>query len=130
MGFWGFGVLGVAYNKAGFSKEAKYYFLQAIQAKTFNIYGHKHDEQAWQNVSYYLFSQDSPQIAIKYLKEALLDYPNNIRFLDYLAIEEYKIGNQKEALSVAEKAKSIISNDQTNYVYNRILSKQSFDSKP
>ena len=71
---------------------------------------------AWSYVHSGQFAQ-----ARAFIKNVLPEYPTEDILWGDLAISEYKLGNNKEALIAAEKAKNLLQNAATNYIYNQIL---------
>jgi tetratricopeptide (TPR) repeat protein len=58
------------------------------------------------------------------IQTAVKEFPNNGTFWAYLAINQYFIHQDKEALASAKKAKDLLPNQYTDRLYERILNKQ------
>lgn len=72
---------------------------------------------------------EKPITAENFLRKAIRAYPNNGSYWVYLAIVEYRIHDQKDALNSALKAKSLLNNETANNLYNLIQNKKSINIK-
>lgn len=64
------------------------------------------------------------KIAKDFIPQALKQYPNSGILWAYLAITQYHLGNQVDALAAAEKAKLFSPGSGTDLLYTQILNKQ------
>jgi|WetSurMetagenome_2_1015567.scaffolds.fasta_scaffold01208_2 protein O-mannosyl-transferase len=115
--------LGITYRHLGQSKLEIEYYYKALNSTSF-IKDHKHDVLVYYQTAKFQLAHDNIQEAKRILKEGLRDYPASGDLWMYLAVSEYKLQNQKDALYAADKSKTLLPNDTTNAVYSHILNKQ------
>jgi tetratricopeptide (TPR) repeat protein len=114
---------GIVYANMGNLIKAKEYYYKAISAKHFSLTSHKHSLNSYQNLGQLLLLTDKPKVAYQFLLEALKDYPDSWQLWDNLAISQYWMKDESNALISATRAKSIQSNELTNYIYEKISNK-------
>lgn len=113
--------LGVAYLNAGQEQKAEMYYVKAINAKTKNTDGHIHNRPVWLNLTYFLVSHNKVREAQAYLEKTLDDYPDDVFFLQLMAIAQERLGRHADALVTAKKAYDFSPSQDTYYIYNQIL---------
>jgi hypothetical protein len=114
--------LGVIYQHTGDYVHAKEYYKKAINASPDTA-------SPFLNLAALLVLHDSnPAPAIPILKNVLIkEYPTISRFWVLLAIGEYRLGHYDNALAAAQKAVSLSSNLQSQYVLEFIQSRESVE---
>jgi tetratricopeptide (TPR) repeat protein len=90
----------VIYQRQGNVAEARRYYEQSIK----NGYYH----MAYENLAALLLINFELDEARQFLLEAVKIYPYNYKLRSYLAIAEYELGNQIEALKQANYAYQLI----------------------
>jgi hypothetical protein len=109
------------YGKRGDMDTAREYYYKAIDAPAFS-------EAARKDLSLgaakLLISHDTPLQAKAFVNTLLLRYPKSAELWADFAICEYYLHNQDQALAAAYKAKILLNNGATNYLYNLILNKR------
>lgn len=109
--------LGVVYVKSGKINEAKVAFQKSFEYGDF--------EPAYQYLSILMLTTEKPEIAERFIKDALNKFPKNYKLWLYLALVQQKLGNQQnEALGSANKAYLISPNQETFDVLDSIRKKQ------
>jgi protein O-mannosyl-transferase len=119
--------IGSVYEKLGNVQKAKEYYSMALAKPHFLLIPHKHIVYTYQRFAYVLLLSNDFVNARKQASIGLKDYPNDANLLILLALSEYKLNNQSEALSIAKRAKILYPVSQTNYIYSKILNKQAID---
>lgn len=84
----------------------------------------EYDEKYY--ASHYLLAQimvayEDPEASIPVLRHAMSYYPNDIKLLQLLAIEEYNQGNKEKALQAITKALKLSPSAKSNYIYDHII---------
>jgi protein O-mannosyl-transferase len=106
----------------GDMEKARQYYKKAL---SYNIYppeGHKIIvDEIYRGIAWSYIHSEQFEQARAFIKTVLPEYPAEDILWGDLAISEYKLGNKKEALVAAEKAKNLLQNAATNYIYNQIL---------
>lgn len=113
--------LGSAYMIMGDAKNAKASYNRALSAKNYNLVGHNHDVQVYTQFAKLLILSNENNEAKRIINEGLEDYPQDSQLWSYLAISEHNSHNQIGALKAAEKAKTLMPNEETDELYKRIL---------
>jgi len=108
--------LGQSYVNLGNYKESKVYFRQLAKHYTGSI--------PIATVISLLLIDNDPQDAETFINKGLFQKPKNMQLLIYLEIAEYKSGNKKTALVLAQKTFSLYPNYQTQYVLKQIIQNQ------
>ncbi len=109
------------YGKRGGMETAREYYYKAIYAPDFSEKTHK---DLLLSAAKLLISHDTPLEAKAYVNALLLKYPKSAKLWADLAICEYYLHNQDQALAAAYKATILLNNRATNYLYNLILNKR------
>jgi len=117
--------LGHFYLANGNIKKAQQYFLKAL---TYNVYPQKGHRQIMAEIyqglaGTYILSGQFEQAKI-FIETLLPKYSTDSILWECLAISEYNLHNKQKALVAAEKAKNLLQNVDTNYIYNQILNNQ------
>jgi len=106
--------MGAIYQRQGNTEKAKEYYRKVLETSDYYL--------AYENLSAILtFNEDDPEKAREFTEKSLQKLPNNPNLWLNLAISEYKLGNKEKALKAAENAYTLNPNDQTGYVYSKIL---------
>lgn len=111
--------VGLMHERLGNPNQAIEYYTKALNQKETYSLTHKHAMSLYFDYGKLLLDTN-PTNAIAILKEGLADYPNEGHLWTLLALSEYRLHNQKEALTAAKKANQILHNEQTDYLYKRI----------
>ncbi|MGH7202906.1 MAG: tetratricopeptide repeat protein, partial [Candidatus Levyibacteriota bacterium] len=121
--------LGYVYEQLGdYLNAKKYYELVLTQQDT----SRKREEvlkNTYAGLARVLTLHDKPQVAKAFLQKAIRKYPDDGSYWAYLALCEYSLDEQQDALASAEKAKILLPNATTNTLYNRIKNKQVINVK-
>ena len=112
--------IGFIYEKKKEYTKAKECYLKAMQARSFLPPPYKHDNTTYVNISRYLVFFDKPVVARKYIQDGLKEYPRLPVLWVFLALAEYKLGNNNEAFTAAQKAYELAPNNKTEYLYYSI----------
>lgn len=113
---------GLVYEALGNMQEAERYYIRAYTSNIFT--------QGKRNVNIYIrlaklyVSKSQYKEARDVLKKGLQDYPGVRDMWLLSAITEYQLHNQQEALLAAERAKTLSPDEQTNYLYIKILNNE------
>jgi len=95
------------------------------KALAYNIYppeGHKIIvDEIYRGIAWSYIHSEQFEQASAFIKTVLPEYPAEDILWGDLAISEYEIGNKEKALVAAEKAKNLLQNAATIYIYNQIL---------
>ena len=105
--------LGLTYAKENDNKKAKFYFRQAVN----NYKGYI----AYAPLAKLLLINNDPEDAKILIKQGLVKQPNDMMLLIYLGVAEYALGNKDAALQTAQKVHLLYSNQQTEYMLDRII---------
>lgn len=112
--------LGFTYEQLGNIQNAKKYYKEVLANKNshsaFKLY-------AFQALGF-IYTNRDPKTAKQYAQSGLQQYPNDGSLYAVLAISEYRLHDQSNALIAAEKAKVLLPNDETNTLYLLILNKK------
>ncbi len=68
-----------------------------------------------------LQKESNPTEAIKIAEKGIQQYPQNANLWIVMAIANYELGNQKDALSEATKAKDLLPSPQADTIYNMVV---------
>lgn len=112
--------LALMYDLTNNIEEAKEYYYKAFYQKYSIPSPHKRRIGIYLGLAKILFFYDDTKKARDFIKEAVADYPDSGKLWILLAVSEYKLNNQEEALNAVEKAKIFLPNNQTNYLYSQI----------
>jgi protein O-mannosyl-transferase len=113
--------LGLVYKKLGRNDLAREYFYKALNAKSFVYPPHKHEVHTYEYIIKYEYLYGDTKEAVRIARMGTSDYPENAELWMLLAISEYKLNNQENALKAAEKAFSLQQNAKTAYLYRQIM---------
>jgi len=115
--------LGKVYEELGNRQKAKEYYAKALQAKSSTklVTDWSHTYEALAGVLLYT---DPPQKALAFITSAVTNYPDSGELWEYLAITEYRLHNQQEALAVAAKAKALLQTENISTIYMLIQTRQ------
>lgn len=116
--------LGLAYENIGDKQNAEKYLYKAIQAKPCKLADKKHNLDTYKHLGIILMESHSFNEARKYLINGLIEYPESSHLWGMLAVSEYKLHNQKEAVAAAQRAKELLPNEANNYIYTQIVNKK------
>jgi protein O-mannosyl-transferase len=115
-----FGRIGYIYERKGNIKFAKEYYSKAMNAES-AIPPYKHTESTYVHFArFFLYSEKNPSFAQKYINQGLREYPNSTTLWVILALDEYKMGHQSEALNAINKAYILTPSNNIKYVYMQI----------
>lgn len=115
--------LGYAYEQIGdYANAHKYYGLVINENKI--VVRDQILKNAYDGMARVLVAHATPPVAKEFLLKAVHLYPTNGSYWAFLAITDYNLHNQLDALSEAEKAKNLLRNDSTQKLYDRILNQQ------
>jgi protein O-mannosyl-transferase len=118
--------LAAFYMNRGDMKKAREYYEKAL---TYNVYpqgGHKQlVAKIYLGLALSYINSKQFEQAKTHVETALAEYPAEGELWKALAVSEYGLHNKEKALTAAKKAKELLRNVETDYVYNQIL-----DNKP
>ncbi|HEX7041671.1 MAG TPA: tetratricopeptide repeat protein [Patescibacteria group bacterium] len=112
--------LGLIYDKLGNYKLAEKYYYEVLTIKDIPKESDSVVVNTYNGLSKILLLHESPEVSKALLIKAVKRYPNNGTYWAYLALSEYSLGNKKEALYAALKAKDLLPNPTTLKLYSRI----------
>lgn len=117
--------LGSLYMEAGQSQKADYYFFRALSASSYHK-PHEHAEGTYIGIAKFFLDHNRNLPEAKKLSlEGIHDYPNTPNLLFVLAIAEYNMGEQQNALLSAKEAETLNPADALfPVIYHRIADKQ------
>jgi tetratricopeptide (TPR) repeat protein len=116
--------LGYIYGKIGNIQQAEKEYIRGLQTKHYLPDGHSHYLVLYVALTRLLLYDGKSNEAKYYIEKGLKDYPDSAYLLMNLALAEYDLHNQKDALVAAGKAKQLLQNGEINYIYNQILNNQ------
>lgn len=119
-----YGNIGYLYNKKHNSQKAREYYAKAYNSNHYLPTPQRHLLNTYSGYGASLIINDKNRDASKVLKEGLQEYPQDSNLWTLLAINEYNLDNQKDALAAAERAVSISPNQQTHNILQLIKNKQ------
>jgi len=110
-------------------QEAEYYYRKAISNNYFSLHNKNHIAPSYLLSSYVALSSLSlslgkPMDARTFAKEGLVINPQYGYLWILLALSDYQLHNQKEALSDLEKASAFIPRENLDYLHEHIVNKQ------
>lgn len=116
--------IGITYDRIGNKEKAREYFYKILDASDYSSisYASFLSRSSWR-----LLHHDSPENAEKFIIKALKKSPDNAFLWDYLAVCEYQLHNQQEALKAVQKARTILENRNTESLYEDILNNRPLD---
>ncbi|SRR6266568_3010557 len=105
--------LGLSYEYTGELVKAREYYQKSIQMDQ--------SQKGYENLggSYVFYDKDYKK-ASEILEAGIKKYPKNQRFWILLAVAQYNLNNNNEALNDATKAYEIIPSSEANYLLNQI----------
>jgi protein O-mannosyl-transferase len=105
--------LGAVYQHEGNFEKAKELYGKVLTTSDYYL--------AHENLSSILTHQENdPQKAKEFTEKSLQKLPNNSLLWLNLAISEYKLGNNNEALEASKNAYYLNPNNQTGYIYSQL----------
>jgi protein O-mannosyl-transferase len=113
--------LGLVYKKLGRNDLAREYFYKAFNARSFVYSPHKHEIHTYEYIIKYEYLYGNPKEAVRIAKMGTSDYPENAELWILIALGEYKLKNQENALEAAEKAYTLSQSPETAYLYRQIM---------
>jgi len=117
--------LGHTYEVNGNSKKAEEYYYKAVSlADTYYPAGQTHDpndKKIYLQLTQLLLSDVNYVAAEKITRKGVQYFPDVGVLWAELALSEYKLQNQNEAIDAATKAKTLAPNDVNNYLYTSIV---------
>lgn len=112
--------IGFIYERKKNYVKAKEYYIKAMKARSFLPAPYKHDGTTYINISRYSVFFDNPFIARQYIQDGLKEYPKSALLWIFLALAEYKLGHNNEAVIAAQYAYKLAPNQNTEYLYQSI----------
>ncbi|HSW96882.1 MAG TPA: hypothetical protein VLF89_03575 [Candidatus Saccharimonadales bacterium] len=119
--------IGLIYEQIGDKKKTIEYLTRAINAKNYNPIKHKHELDTYKSLAWQLLKNRSFPSAKKIIKEGLTDYPDMPALWEDLAICEYGLHNQNQALVAIKKAQKLSANEEVNMLYLAIQNKKAIN---
>lgn len=120
--------IGLVYEHDGELKKAKVYYERALKESLANPGSEKDPTTIPVRIASVSVRIDTPKVASTFIRNELKHYPHSGVLWMYLAMAQYALHNQQEALIAAQKARVFFPSEQTNYVYHQILQRQSITS--
>lgn len=108
--------LGVMEERKGDYEKAGEYYKKAIDNGNYYL--------AYENYAGILLFHKDPKEAKEFIEESLKYLPYNSKLWFFLALSEYKLDNKQNALEAAKNAYQLSTNQQTYYIYSRLLQNQ------
>lgn len=119
--------IGYVYERKGDIKQAEEYYRIAMNAES-AIPPYKHAEITYIHVArFFLYQKSDPILANLYIKQGLTEYPNSTTLWVLLALDEYKMQHQAEALMAIKEAYVLTPSSVINYVYTQMKEYQPLD---
>jgi tetratricopeptide (TPR) repeat protein len=112
--------IGNTYGNLGDLQKAKDYCIKAFKSKNYLPITQKHNLFTYDTLAKIYIYLKEPINAKKIIKEGLLEYPNSGELYKDLALAEYELQNQKDALSAIEEAKKFISSNEIDVISTQI----------
>lgn len=113
--------LGAIYERRGDIDNAIVSYQTAVNNGT--------DSLAYENLANLLFLKRGAKTSREFILQAISKLPYNGRLWLLLALSEYELKNNEQALNAAKQAYLLSPNDQSYYVYSNILQGRSIDIK-
>ena len=113
--------LGYTYDQLGNKLLARKYYLEVINNKSSRSLAR---ENSYQKLGLMMVQHDKPEITKDLIKSGLQDFSGDGSLWVLLAITEYRLYDQKDALISASKAETLLPNDTTSYIYTQIFNNQ------
>lgn len=111
--------VGYMYEAKGSLSMAEDYYYKALQSKSY-FTKPQHAENTYGRLAYVLLQQKKYQEAKIIIHQGLDEYPESRSLWYFLAIDEAGLNNYKEALTIAEKVKTLWPGPETELLYNQI----------
>ncbi len=118
--------IGSAYEHLNEYQKAKSSYEQLVYERNIPVRDHV-KQSAYLSLTKLLLVNAPPEETKKICEEALKLYPDQATIWSYLAISNYNLGLHNEALAAAGKAKTLLPNQSTELLYDRILNKKPLD---
>jgi tetratricopeptide (TPR) repeat protein len=113
--------LGYIYEEMGNTKEAQQTYYQAYYARNYIPWQHRHYYIIYARLGILLIYHENFEAAKKILTSGVKDYPENQFLWFYLAISEYKLGDQNDAMKSVNQALLLSPNEEAiENLYQRI----------
>jgi len=119
--------LASAYYQLGYYTQAEYYYMLTLKQDDEPDLKRQMTRNAYNGLAQVYVLHKDPKEANVFMTEVLKRYPTSGTFWAYLAITDYKLGNQEKALNEAKKAREILHNSSTEKLYQLILKKKPLD---
>lgn len=110
-------IAGTIYMRQNKIKEGVTYLRKAVDYDGGNY-------NAFYNLAFGYLLLNNPQEAKGFAEWGMKTYPNDGSLLLFKAIAEYNMGDRDTALKDAEKANTILNNQNSNYIFTQISNKQ------
>jgi len=121
--------LGSLYEQSHNYQKAIYYYSLSLKQNDGTYGNNEVRKNAYDGLSRILTLHQDPKNAKKFLERALKIYPKEGSYWAYLAIVDYTLGGQDEALKAAENAKTLLHNATVDKLYYRIYNKKPLNLK-
>jgi protein O-mannosyl-transferase len=96
--------LALNYERLGQMNKAKKYYYEALANKHYTSIPQRHLKFTYEGLAWLLLHEDSYKEAKKIINEGLSEYPNEAQLWEDLAICEYRLRDQNQALIAIKKA--------------------------
>lgn len=104
--------LAIIYQDIGNTQRAKEYYSLALTKKHYSSNTQKHLLVTYKDFAWLLIRSGSYNEALKIINNALQEYPHESQLWEELAICEYKLGHQDQAIDAVNKARELSPNVQ------------------
>ncbi len=119
-----FSNLAHTYRQSDDNNKAKEYYIKTLNAQYISPIHKQVTEDAYEGLADLSVLSNKPNDALLFIETLLRKYPKSGKLWADLAMNEYKLHNQKAALNAAFKAKVLTPDDNINYIYSQILNNQ------
>lgn len=121
---------GTLYVQLGDSEKAIQYFTKAATFHTYEPPHHKHYAPLYKALAWQYLRLKSYTQAQKVAKEGLQDYPQEAQLWEILALSNYGLQNQKEAINNLNKAMRIAPSTEFDTILEAVRNKKNIDLQP
>lgn len=118
--------LAYSYEVLGRKDLAKYYFYKVLTASDYHKDGYSRDLAF---SSWALSQFESPQVAADFTKKALKIHPENAHLWAHLAIAQYALSQQGDAVASAQKAEDLSDDQVFTYLHRLIINGEEIPRK-
>ena len=105
--------LAIAYAQNGNRPEANTYYIDTLKATNFTQISQANGLYIYTTYAWFLLFSDSYQSALEISKSGLTTYPDSSKLWEELAIAEYNLHNQSQAVYAIDKARDYSDNTET-----------------